>query len=612
MISVGKCICFCILIIQCAFTNAIEINEGFSLPSFDPQMKDTKVQIMDELYNNTQGETWPNLSRSRAVAIRTQRDVSQNESIGYGVGAGVSLRDVVFEPFGYNQTGLANLRTLLNVGVKTLVLDLFYNEGNGKWLVCPKKKVLQQRDKNVPDECLVNSFNLTSVVNTLSDYILATNNNLNFNTLFLLLRLNAISFPTNVTVPASLINSGVQDLSIIAQIPNVALPYLIDTTKLPSLEYLLSKTRSRLFPIIIENKTPFNETDLPVSDDQLFVSSTIESLNSPDDTNVLDISFTHFSRSNCTRLEDGPNPNLISFSYDSSYLPFNLSTYRESIICGHNPIISTPFKNLVDISVFLEFSLWSWAPLQPTPILFDELSDPGLVYNITVIRSWLDGNNNLSTTPDIGSESPFVSSWGDVNSANSSGSDTSSNSNLNVNDGNDDDNNSDNSYINRCAVLSRVGWVATSCERSFRTICQNTRNLSDYWISQEKKSYVRSIKTCEQLDGDYTMVLPKTYFEQSHLIEMMPKDQLFLWINLNSMSTENCWVVGLTATCPYQEVVSRHIFAQMISPSAAMAWMLITIFILFQFRRLPVHKNRKHWKKLLNEKLKGDLDGVPS
>lgn len=551
----------------------------------------------EELAAYSQKNEWPNLSRNRAIAIRTQRDVSENVTIEYSIAPGVDLSTVVFDPYGYNPGSLDTFRVLTNVGVQSFLLNLYYDETNKNWLMCSKEKIIEQVNTDNYTECNVSNFNITSFIATLNQFLVETNNDLNINLMFLLIKLNSFTVSPNELIPSNLTDSGIMSLSsIFSTIVKVVSPLDVDNNELPTLHNLLFKLSKRVFPVIIEDNLPSNTTYSLADDKYTFFTSKDSKTSASVSLNVLDMEIESEDDMECQTLETVYNSSSLHFAYDSEDVPFTIQSYWESIQCGYSPIINHAFSNISDFSTFLEVSLWSWSPYQPTVTATDELSISSLFSNLSN-RGMPDYiiNSEFSNTTNL----PHIME------------NTSSTNTGNANGENNDDNDYDE-YDNRCAVLSRLGWIATSCERKLRAFCVSSTNSSDFAITSDKNTYAKANMDCKSLDEKYELAVPRNALQQEYMMSIIPAGENVLWINLNSLSSKNCWVVGIDTNCPYQAVVSHHIFIQMITPSSVMGILLVIIFLAMQFQQLPVYSNRKYWRKLLNEKLKNDYDGVPS
>lgn len=545
--------------------------------SFAIDLSSDSIDAWETLTNSSQYRSWPNLSRSRAAGLRAQRDVAANISIVYNVVAGINLNTVVFDTFGYNETSLRQFRNLLNVGIQTFVVDLYYNEDDSNWGLCSKEMIIDQLNTST-GQCDASTFNISSLVTTLNEFIVETNNVLSINVLYLMFRLNAFSFnetyDNNVRTPNNL-------STYINNIDKVVSPLVIDPDVLPTLTSLLFKYGLRVFPIVVQNNLSKN-TSYNINEDMDVLYVATDSPN-PKQSNYLTLSFKEHTKINCQNYPRDIRPHL-QFSYDSNDLPFTYNTYPESIGCGFSPILNHRFHNISELSNFLELSLWSWGPYQPTITDQDELD----------IKNFI---NEIDSGDLV------------INSSTFNYSDYEYNSNGNNNDQDDDE------YLNRCAALTKIGWIATSCDRKMHALCQNKFNVSEILITDDKISYMKADVQCQNFNGDtkkYELAVPRDAVQQTFYKSFIGNDSIGLWVNLNSLSSENCWVVGVNTNCPYQIIVSKHIFATLISVSTVMAFLLFLLLIYLQFQRLPVHKNRKYWRKLLNERAKNNHDGVPS
>ena len=80
---------------------------------------------------------WPEKPPQYTIAYRTQRDIALDVSIDEVTGIGVSLNRLVFDKKGYSRGSTEDVITLLNSGVQTLMIDLYWNQFTGKWQLCP-------------------------------------------------------------------------------------------------------------------------------------------------------------------------------------------------------------------------------------------------------------------------------------------------------------------------------------------------------------------------------------------------------------------------------------------------------------------------------------------
>ncbi|GMG20062.1 unnamed protein product [Ambrosiozyma monospora] len=227
---------------------------------------------------------------------------------------------------------------------------------------------------------------------------------------------------------------------------------------------------------------------------------------------------------------------------------------------------------------------------------------------------------------------------------------------------------------NRCAIATKKGWVSVSCTELYYPCCQNKKNITQYHILISKKlQYAEAVDACKRYyddndaddkvisddsgsissaqnsstnsnsssnnyddddddddDEDWELALPYSSVLQRHLESLIPNttdsassssdddtttsdDEIVgYWIDINSLSAEYCWVSGINSNCPYQKIVSVRRFAEMITPSSTIAGFLLLLILALHFDSVPIHRNTNHWKRLLNEKLKDEYEGVSS
>lgn len=528
------------------------------------------VRPFVQIGNYSQLNYWPSISPNRYIAGVTQRDVSINDTLPLNVVTGVDLTQVIFKPQNYNVSSLNDVFNILDVGANALTIDLYYNEVFEDWNLCPSslfKQYLSNDTRN--DFCDISKLNMGTLLARINTFIVDTNNQYNTEILYLFFKLHTMNVK-NLEAKTGIDNISDQ-LSIFSS--NLIVPGLIDTDELPTLNEILHSMKKSVLPIVIESDFHSNETlSLMNKEPLLFFGDELEA-NLSGQSNVVEISYDFFEDVDCTVNSIDENKNLFQFAYDTPNQPFNISTYWKSIQCGYSPVISQSFSNITEITYFFETSFWSWAPFQPTVSNFDSMSST-------------EFKNILSTLKKTKSDTPIkiVIQPSD-------------------NDGDDDP------FVNRCAVATLAGWIATSCKQKFRTLCRSKSNL-DYKLSQDYSDYMSASGKCDDLDGDYVITVPTNSLESRYITKMIPADELGIWIDVNSLSTKSCWVVGADTECPYQVVISKKIFSEMISYTSVVSFVLLCIIVAFQFDYQPVHKNRKYWRREL--KKINDIDGTPN
>lgn len=174
-----------------------------------------------------------------------------------------------------------------------------------------------------------------------------------------------------------------------------------------------------------------------------------------------------------------------------------------------------------------------------------------------------------------------------------------------------------------CAVLqytalnSSAVWDVDNCYAKHHGLCRNKDSGYLWRVTTGQDTYFEfdSHSDSKCPDG-YEFSLPKTPLEQlavTQYLESISAVDTDLWIDMNSVSVNDCWVTGgPQATCPYQRAVSRRNFVQMITPVTVCSFVILIIVLYLNFLRVPIHDNRKSWKRIVNEVSKWEVDGVPS
>lgn len=149
----------------------------------------------------TSVDDWPNLSPQIEIALRSQRDIGKYILIDQVTGMGVSLNTLVFDKDGYTLDALNDVSTLLDVGVQTLMINLYWNEFTQKWQLCPApfpanissdittSKELYWDGRTYKCEA---SLTVDLLVRTINTYLAETNTNIKVNMVHLLFHLKSI------------------------------------------------------------------------------------------------------------------------------------------------------------------------------------------------------------------------------------------------------------------------------------------------------------------------------------------------------------------------------------------------------------------------------------
>ncbi|AQZ11292.1 MTC6 (YHR151C) [Zygosaccharomyces parabailii] len=239
---------------------------------------------------------------------------------------------------------------------------------------------------------------------------------------------------------------------------------------------------------------------------------------------------------------------------EASFTPADIKVYMDY---GYNPIIANEYAadNFASISELLNTTLmWSWEPNEP--------------YSRTTDRNTL--KHNLVA----------------YNCA----------------------------VLHYTALNSSAAWIVDNCYTKHRGLC---RNKGNGYLWRTTVSYDTYFEFSEsKCPNGFEFSLPKTPLEQlavSQYLANISSEDTNLWIDMNSVYVNDCWVTGGPhATCPYQRAVSKRNFVKMITPVTVCSFVILIIVCYLNFVRVPIHNNRKSWKRIVNEVSKWEVDGVPS
>lgn len=525
----------------------------------------------------TSSEDWA-LSHKKVIGIRSQRDVSANTTIDQIPMPGVELSSVLFQEQGYVNSTVTNVRNLLDVGIQSLVIDLYWNQKLGEFQLCPVPIPSNYTNFDITFNSTFNnqvivcqpSFKLTDILKQVQLYVTDTETNLSANLLSLIFNLhslntekfdylnvnlnnlnlnnNSLSNILNSTLyssiytPKELINDRKSNITVLNRVPS--------TNGFPTLNNFLFKSVKRIIPAIWKNDLNSNLGNSTVS----FISYNV----SIDDMIIFtNLNSTFINLSNIPTISSDRQVKRIyneswRFSYDTESYKFTNTSVHNSIINGFSPLITSKLSDLSNLNDLFNSSLWSWTSNEPR-------------------------SENEASVGLIGIKKK------------------------------------QSAY--RCGTITSDGWIVDNCYDSKKLICRNESDIFDWKLSKDSKTYFEA--DCSDYDG-FKFDVPKSSLEQKSLINYLnslhsPNLNYSYWIDMNCIAIQDCWVSGGPyATCPYQKVSSARNFVEMITPSCVFSFLIAVCIILTRFKRIPVTDNRKHWKKMMNNIKENDYEGVPS
>lgn len=274
-------------------------------------------------------------------------------------------------------------------------------------------------------------------------------------------------------------------------------------------------------------------------------------------------SFLHLDQGNATlgiptTAQEIRNTSAVSWRFLEA--TFTTSDIKQYMDIGYNPIITNEYStgNFGDIYPLLNFTLlWSWQPDQPKTIQSSERDRKQQLtaYNCAALH---------------------------YTSANFSAS-----------------------------------WDVENCYARHKGLCKH--RFQDYlWvISKSHDTYFEFDRHSDsKCPDDYYFSLPRTPLEQlavTQYLRNISSEDTYFWIDMNSISVSDCWVTGgPDATCPYQRSVSKRNFVSMLTPVTVCSFAILCMVLYLNLLHVPIHNNRKSWRRIINEVSKWEVDGVPS
>lgn len=162
-----------------------------------------------------------------------------------------------------------------------------------------------------------------------------------------------------------------------------------------------------------------------------------------------------------------------------------------------------------------------------------------------------------------------------------------------------------------------ASWDVENCYARHKGLCKH-RSQDYLWIiSKGHDTYFEFDQHSDsQCPDDYYFSLPKTPLEQLAVTQYLrnsSSEDAYFWIDMNSIAVSDCWVTGgPDATCPYQRSVSKRNFVSMLTPVTVCSFVILCMVFYLNLLHVPIHNNRKSWRRIVNEVSKWEVDGVPS
>lgn len=168
---------------------------------------------------------------------------------------------------------------------------------------------------------------------------------------------------------------------------------------------------------------------------------------------------------------------------------------------------------------------------------------------------------------------------------------------------------------NRCAVLNATSshWQSHECGNSHHAACRvNNNSPYNFIISDSSAAYAKAEAACR---NGVSFATARSSLENSYLLQEWRSyrsdfdiDDELLWIDFNDLDIAGCWVIGQNSTCPYQDRKvgeGRRVIVPTVAAVIVFVLAILTIFIKCAANRRNSRRRRKvddGW----------DYEGVPS
>lgn len=544
---------------------------------------------------------------------------------------GVSVQELVFAQQGYVTSAFGTVLDLLNVNVRTLLVDLYWNSFIGRWQLCPAP---------FPSNATVGSVSGTDtswrgrtyscspaatpalLMEQISLYIVLSNINIEVNLVQLLFNLRPIVPKKNELVPSveTMGNSGVgnsslsdilgnlgqflftpRDLSAYQSTqPEASLFY--NESTFPSGQMLLLTDNKRVVAMVVSNDVPLLAYNLSSLDNSTFFYNNFKV--SYESTSSTKTSNLCASAINSTDADIYSDLSLSPFRFivDNDKQPFTNESFLEYVRCGYSPILNytyneIPSTNVLDlggiIDTFVPLSFWSWAPDQP--------GRAQGIFNTTKDSVEDDKESSVNELAENSERDVFERT--DMLTKRDSSPQVAETS---------------SQQAFKCAALDTEGWNVANCYEQYHFACKSTSSPVQWVIRNDSyKLYFEASGDTDGCPNGFIFGVPMLSIEMLALMNTVQalNASYPVWIDMNDITVPNCFVSGGPyASCPYQKTVTKLALVRLIAPSFVVGVVVLILLFLERFvRKTPIHTNRKRqWKRVLQEHYKGDYEGVPA
>lgn len=167
----------------------------------------------------------------------------------------------------------------------------------------------------------------------------------------------------------------------------------------------------------------------------------------------------------------------------------------------------------------------------------------------------------------------------------------------------------------RCAGLSLASggrWTVLNCQDRHQAACRATGRPHVWHIPSQRGTYAAVDNNCP---AGYSFAVPRTALENRYLLEALQREaaaevaDATVWINFNSLSYPNCWVIGVSTRCPYEppdpNIGRRRITVPVVAAVVVLVVALLTLIV-------KINANRQNSRRKRVGHDGWDYEGVPA
>jgi hypothetical protein len=156
-------------------------------------------------------------------------------------------------------------------------------------------------------------------------------------------------------------------------------------------------------------------------------------------------------------------------------------------------------------------------------------------------------------------------------------------------------------------------WRVVDCTERHRLACRRPGEIYSWQISEDESDYYNAPSTCR---SPYQFDVPHTALENAHLLAALQNDgrrspDEVIYIDLNSINIQECWVSGPNGTCPYLSTDDTDRIRIVVVPTVAAVIIFVLAALTFFVKCAA---NRRENKRGRRRRLLGgwEYEGVPS